>query len=123
VRDRPFPYLRGWICLNGAQQCEKDTDRLNILYVKLAIGGKQAADADDLRYGSYVKEYFMKYCEKSEESDFPHDSTTDIFYSDDQYRAYRDLGYDLAKCIRFTDSGLSIDHSADGCRLDTAPHK
>jgi hypothetical protein len=122
VQGRAFPYLEGWICLSGAPTCDDDSRRLNIFYVKLAIdqetakfssedpGTWEAQCLQDDRYQCGVRKYFHKY-----QKVFPHDGTQDIFYSQEQYEAYRDLGFDLAKCIQFVGGKLSRDTSYPGC--------
>ncbi len=122
VQGRAFPYLQGWICLSGTPTCDDDPNRLNIFYVKLAIDQETAKfgsedpgtwDAQCLpgdRYRCGVRKYFHKY-----QKIFPHDGTQDIFYSEEQYKAYRDLGFDLAKCIKFAGGKLARDPTYPGC--------
>ena len=117
-----FPYLKGRLCLNGLKICA-DENRLNILYVKLAVDSRQIPVKKNKggtwtgpckeggRYACAVQFYFHDHAKT-----FPHDSTFDINYSKDQYAAYRDLGRDLGKCITFADGRLSLDSNAPGCQ-------
>jgi Patatin-like phospholipase len=72
----------------GGKKLEKP---IRIIYIKLASPSKYKLTnslLDELPYSvvSYLKE----------NPDFPHESTMDIFYSAEQFRAYRDLGYAIA---------------------------
>ena len=55
-----------------------------ILYLKLSMTGNER---------HYVQEYKTRY------SDFPHQSTLDQFYDEDQFEAYRALGYHVGKDV------------------------
>ena len=120
VQDEAFPYLAGWVCLNGHMNCvEDERNRLNILYVKLAIGAhvkNQQGQWDPTcigggRYNCLVEKYFH-----DNPRHFPHDSTGDIFYSEEKYTAYRDLGFDLGKCIKLAENRRPLlDQNRRGC--------
>jgi hypothetical protein len=117
-----FPYLRGHVCLDKKENCD-EKHRLNILYVKLAIDSSQvhvkkndggdweAPCTEGGRYECAVQFYFHDHAKI-----FPHDSTFDINYSPEQYTAYRDLGFDLGKCIKFEGNGLSLNKYVPGCQ-------
>ena len=40
---------------------------------------------------------------------FPHHATSDLNYSEVQYTSYRDLGFDLGKCITYENNTLDVD--------------
>ena len=48
----------------------------------------------------------MKYYQ--DKKTFPHTTTADTKYQPEQFRAYRDLGYDIAKSIRVKDNKFTI---------------
>ena len=61
---------------------EEQTGRL--LYIKSSVTGDESDDIRDYR---------------SRKSAFPHESTADQFFSEDQFEAYRSLGYHIADGI------------------------
>ncbi|CAH0990053.1 hypothetical protein SIN8267_00136 [Sinobacterium norvegicum] len=87
-------------------------EQLDILYIKLSVKKdllKQRCDGrlpypSDIEtlcreqpgYPENVRAYYQSEIEKQQNS-FPHNSTADIWYSEAQYRAYRDLGSYNAK--------------------------
>ena len=118
VQKQPFPYFEGWICLDTSDS-KRDCDasnRLNILYVKLAIDGAGIESNSDRRYNDHVRKHFQ-----DNSKIFPHDPTGDIWFSRDKYLAYRNLGYDLGKCLKFEVNQLALDPTEPGCeKLSTA---
>ncbi|MBU0674197.1 MAG: patatin-like phospholipase family protein [Proteobacteria bacterium] len=70
--------------------------KIDLVYVKLSIKRDDLKTGDDPcrdRYPYSVVSYAREH------DRFPLESTTDIFYDDRQYRAYRDLGYTIASHI------------------------
>lgn len=73
---------------------------IEILYLKLAITNKNLSGECDNTptitlkgcLPSHVVEYYKREKNKQENS-FPQNTTFDLWYDEDQYRAYRDLGY------------------------------
>ena len=53
-----------------------------IIYLKASISGDEATDIEQYR---------------SSHLDFPHESTLDQFFTEDQFESYRRLGYHVAK--------------------------
>jgi hypothetical protein len=88
----------------------------NILYIKLASNSGYATTEtaiydEDKAIGQEEKEcsnpnpmpFSVQKYQKSHPK-FPHESTADIYYSKEQFRAYRDLGVVLTEsAIKFTD--------------------
>jgi hypothetical protein len=71
------------------QKGDESLDKpIKIIHIKLSAPSKYE-NSSKLPYTvtSYLKE----------NPDFPHESTADVAYSSDQFRAYRDLGYTIAK--------------------------
>lgn len=68
---------------------------ISITYIKLSVPGR---DHQYYRKETIELPFTVKsYMEMDENRNFPDDSTDDIFYSPEQFRAYRDLGYTLTK--------------------------
>lgn len=80
----------------------RNLPKIDITYIKLSILGKNnhASSTENGEIPYTVKSYM------EENQEFPHQSTTDIFYSPEQFKAYRDLGYMLTKsiCKSFSDT-------------------
>lgn len=76
--------------------CGSDSCTIKLIYVKLSMQKKKMA-------WSCTKDCYpltvMNYHNKKP-SIFPHEPTTDIEYSADQFRAYRDLGHYIGKGIK-----------------------
>jgi hypothetical protein len=65
---------------------------ITLYYIKLSVDLNKlqaAGQGPDPKYPFSVTSYQQNH------SNFPHESTADIFYSPEQYRAYRDLGYTI----------------------------
>ena len=65
----------------------KDDPYTRINYIKLSM----PSPADENGRPSNLPQSVQRYARTH--PDFPHESTADIFYSPEQYRAYRDLGF------------------------------
>jgi len=61
----------------------KDQSEGVLIYLKAAMDGHE---------GTAVMQYKLAH------PDFPHDTTADQFYGEDQFESYRSLGYDIARC-------------------------
>lgn len=78
--------IRGLVAANG------DDAELELLYIKLSLDREMlqpSGASDDGRYPFSVTSY------QERDPAFPHNSTADVFFSPEQYRAYRDLGYSI----------------------------
>jgi len=93
VKNSPTPQavitgrIRGLVDENG-----KDKP-IELLYLKLSMDPAKLQAREESSNGKYP---FSVSSYQSEHPAFPHESTTDIKYSPEQYRAYRDLGYTIA---------------------------
>jgi|GEM_PF-1584584 len=78
--------IKGLVGENG-----EDED-LELLYIKLSMDRNRLQPPghnDSVHYPFSVTGYQVR------DEDFPHNSTADVFFSPEQYRAYRDLGYSM----------------------------
>ena len=66
---------------------------IELLYIKLSMDPEKLQSREENSSGKYP---FSVSSYQSTHPAFPHESTTDIKYSPEQYRAYRDLGYTIA---------------------------
>jgi hypothetical protein len=64
---------------------------IQITYIKLAAPSKYEQGYTDSKKLPYSVISYLR-----ENHDFPHESTADVTYSPEQFRAYRDLGYAIA---------------------------
>ena len=69
-----------------------------LLYIKSSLSG----DEND-----YVRDYARRH------ADFPHESTGDQFFSEEQFEVYRALGFHIASRLLAGDDELQI-HAVDG---------
>jgi len=67
---------------------------ITIKYIKLSMPARhqQAITSVSEKLPFTVRSYM------EENPKFPHQSTVDIFYSPEQFKAYRDLGYTVTMC-------------------------
>lgn len=65
---------------------------IRIIYIKLSTPSKYDLDNKNSEKLPYTVTSYLR-----EHPDFPHESTADVFYEPEQFRAYRDLGYTIAK--------------------------
>lgn len=70
----------------------KDNQRSKIIYIKLSA---KTSKTSTFPYPSSVESYMKDH------PVFPHQSTVDVFYSAEQFRAYRDLGYEIGSRIKY----------------------
>ncbi len=78
--------IKGLVGENGAEE------DLELLYIKLSMDRNRLQPPghnDSIHYPFSVTGYQVR------DEDFPHNSTVDVFFSPEQYRAYRDLGYSM----------------------------
>jgi len=78
------PAESGWStgrCAIGSIQYPGQAELGRLIYLKASMNGQESTDV--LQY-------------KSTHSAFPHESTGNQFYSEDQFESYRHLGYDIA---------------------------
>lgn len=88
--DTPF---KAYVCLEMIQDCSKEFIS-EIFYIKLSVPGRHNHIAHDDGKAN-LPFTTRKYMEENPR--FPHQSTADVFYDPEQFKAYRDLGYFIAK--------------------------
>jgi len=88
--------------VNGLKDENDKPYTIKITYIKLSM------DKSKLDYGAKDKypDTVIRYAENDKE--FPHNATFDVFYDKHQFRAYRDLGYSIAREINMERSGDDI---------------
>ncbi|HEY8158224.1 MAG TPA: patatin-like phospholipase family protein [Methylobacter sp.] len=64
-------------------ESDKDKSEGILIYIKASMNGQE---------NTAVMQYKLAH------QDFPHDSTADQFYGEDQFESYRSLGYDITRC-------------------------
>lgn len=80
--------------IKGLVDGKGKNEDIDLIYIKLSI------QTTFLDYPYTVRQYMKK------DKAFPHNSTADIFYGSDQFKAYRDLGYFLGKRVGCTNGSL-----------------
>ncbi len=88
--------------------CDKKVERLisTIHYIKLSVPSKEYGSKNERKIALpfNVTRYMIK------NPTFPQQSTADIFYSPEQFMAYRDLGYKLMLCRLKRDTCLLTEY-------------
>ena len=74
--------------------CDKKLEISTIHYIKLSVPAIESGSKDERKIALPFN--VTRYMEKN--PTFPQQSTADIFYSPEQFMAYRDLGYKLMLC-------------------------
>lgn len=95
-------------CNNNNSNNKSDTKPISaITYIKLSAPSKyiETTGTAKIKLPYSVKSYIEQHPK------FPHESTVDIFYSREQFRAYRDLGYKVTRCWFDKDSCLTPEYS------------
>lgn len=97
VKDTP---LQNAVIFGEVKTKKRDSGeayQANVLYIKLSIPDSEALAKDGETLPYTVRQYLNNH------PGFPHESTTDIFFSAEQVRAYRALGYTIATQSRVKD--------------------
>jgi len=99
MQTNEFGYSRAHCALGYVQYGPSEFG--SILYIKASLTGDE---------NEYIKEY------KSRLKEFPHESTTEQFFSEEQFEAYRALGFHIGNGLVATYSGKRIDSFFDHLR-------
>jgi hypothetical protein len=92
----------------GGHVTDSNGDTISeLIYIKLAA---KTSKINPFPYAHNIENYMKGH------PIFPHESTVDIFYSPEQFRAYRDLGYELGSRVRIDRSTSSVNiHPSQLC--------
>ena len=83
--------IRGFVDENG------NKDDIKLYYIKLSIKQDDLETTDEPCDDTYP---FTVVAYGTRHADFPHEPTADVFYTRDQYKAYRDLGYTIGRKLQ-----------------------
>jgi len=83
-----------------------DYQRSKIIYIKLSA---KTSKTSPFPYAHSIENYMNNH------PVFPHESTADVFYSSEQFRAYRDLGYEIGSRVRYNSTSKIYIQPSIGC--------